>query len=133
MMNIIGLVSIPGMMTGQILGGTSPEQSARYQIMIVFMIGCSSAVSTTISVVAAVARVCDANHRLRHERLVKRDKSAGIVVTVKRWWAAAWGRVKRTAAECGRSRRRSPGAGRGTYAGLDGDGEVDEQQPLRAS
>mmetsp|Transcript_13693 Transcript_13693/g.34477 ORF Transcript_13693/g.34477 Transcript_13693/m.34477 type:complete len:317 (+) Transcript_13693:1600-2550(+) len=38
MMNIIGLVSIPGMMTGQILGGASPMQAALYQLIILFMI-----------------------------------------------------------------------------------------------
>ncbi len=31
-MMVLGLVSIPGMMTGQILGGNAPEQAARYQV-----------------------------------------------------------------------------------------------------
>lgn len=31
-MNVVGLVSIPGMMTGQILGGAPPMKAARYQI-----------------------------------------------------------------------------------------------------
>ncbi|GIR30358.1 MAG: iron export ABC transporter permease subunit FetB [Candidatus Neomarinimicrobiota bacterium] len=34
----VGLVSLPGMMTGQILSGTSPLTAARYQIMVMCMI-----------------------------------------------------------------------------------------------
>ncbi|MDH5516271.1 MAG: ABC transporter permease [Gammaproteobacteria bacterium] len=34
----VGLVSLPGMMTGQILSGTSPLIAARYQIMVMCMI-----------------------------------------------------------------------------------------------
>ncbi len=42
----VGLVSIPGMMTGQILSGTSPFIAARYQIMVMSMIFASSGIST---------------------------------------------------------------------------------------
>ena len=34
----VGLVSLPGMMTGQILSGTSPLIAARYQVMVMCMI-----------------------------------------------------------------------------------------------
>jgi putative ABC transport system permease protein len=34
----VGLVSLPGMMTGQILSGVSPLIAARYQIMVMFML-----------------------------------------------------------------------------------------------
>ncbi len=34
----VGLVSLPGMMTGQILSGTSPFIAARYQIMVMAMV-----------------------------------------------------------------------------------------------
>lgn len=37
-MNVIGLVAIPGMLTGQVLGGSSPTHAARYQIMIMCLI-----------------------------------------------------------------------------------------------
>ncbi|MBU0551321.1 ABC transporter permease, partial [Myxococcota bacterium] len=43
-MSVVGLVSIPGMMTGQILGGTPPEEAARYQILILFLITASVAI-----------------------------------------------------------------------------------------
>jgi len=41
----VGLVSLPGMMTGQILSGVSPLIAARYQIMVMCMIFGSTAIS----------------------------------------------------------------------------------------
>jgi len=49
-MATMGLVSIPGMMTGQILGGASPMVAVKYQIAIVIAIF----VSTNISIVLAI-------------------------------------------------------------------------------
>ncbi|GAA4834582.1 ABC transporter permease [Algivirga pacifica] len=42
-MSVMGLISLPGMMTGQILGGSSPATAIKYQIMIMLAIfvGCS--------------------------------------------------------------------------------------------
>ena len=49
----VGLVSLPGMMTGQILSGVSPLIAARYQIMVMCMVfgaaGISSACFLTLS------------------------------------------------------------------------------------
>lgn len=42
----VGLVSLPGMMTGQILSGVSPFIAARYQIMVMCMLFASSGIST---------------------------------------------------------------------------------------
>ena len=44
----VGLVSLPGMMTGQILSGVSPVVAARYQIMVMCMIFGSAGLSTII-------------------------------------------------------------------------------------
>ena len=41
----VGLVSLPGMMTGQILSGVSPFIAARYQIMVMCMIFASAGIS----------------------------------------------------------------------------------------
>ncbi len=41
----VGLVSIPGMMTGQILSGISPLIAARYQIMVMLMVFASAGIS----------------------------------------------------------------------------------------
>ena len=42
----VGLVSLPGMMTGQILSGVSPLIAARYQIMVMCMIFGAAGLST---------------------------------------------------------------------------------------
>lgn len=44
----VGLVSLPGMMTGQILSGVSPLIAARYQIMVMCMIFGSAGISSAI-------------------------------------------------------------------------------------
>lgn len=44
----VGLVSLPGMMTGQILSGVSPLVAARYQVMVMCMIFASAGISTAI-------------------------------------------------------------------------------------
>jgi len=42
----VGLVSLPGMMTGQILSGVSPFVAARYQIMVMCMVFGSAGISS---------------------------------------------------------------------------------------
>ncbi len=44
----VGLVSLPGMMTGQILSGISPLIAARYQIMVMCMIFAASGISSAL-------------------------------------------------------------------------------------
>lgn len=44
----VGIVSLPGMMTGQILAGVSPFVAARYQIMVMCMIFASAGISSAL-------------------------------------------------------------------------------------
>lgn len=53
----VGLVSLPGMMTGQILSGVSPLVAARYQIMVMCMIFAASGISTAIFLVIGRRRL----------------------------------------------------------------------------
>ncbi len=46
----VGLVALPGMMTGQIVSGTAPEQAVRYQIVILYQLVAVAAVSGVLSV-----------------------------------------------------------------------------------
>jgi putative ABC transport system permease protein len=48
----VGLVSLPGMMTGQILSGVSPFIAARYQIMVMCMVYGSAGISSAIFLMA---------------------------------------------------------------------------------
>ena len=45
----VGLVALPGMMTGQIVGGTAPEQAVRYQIVIMYQLVAVAAVSGALA------------------------------------------------------------------------------------
>lgn len=45
---IVGVVALPGMMTGQILSGTSPLTAVRYQIVVMFMLAAAVAVSAVV-------------------------------------------------------------------------------------
>ena len=45
-MTVAGLVSLPGMMTGQILAGVAPAQAVKYQIVIMFLIASGTALGT---------------------------------------------------------------------------------------
>ncbi|HEV2130982.1 MAG TPA: ABC transporter permease, partial [Longimicrobiaceae bacterium] len=42
---VVGIVSLPGMMTGQILAGASPVVAVRYQILVMFMLAASVALT----------------------------------------------------------------------------------------
>jgi putative ABC transport system permease protein len=42
---VVGVVSLPGMMTGQILGGSSPMLAVRYQLVVVFMLTGATAIT----------------------------------------------------------------------------------------
>ena len=68
-MTIAGLVSIPGMMTGQILAGQDPAVAARYQIFILFSIAAAVALGTVGVVFGATRLVFDDRGRLRSDRL----------------------------------------------------------------
>lgn len=71
-MSVVGLITIPGMMTGQILGGTDPATAARYQILIMFLIAGAVALGTGASVLMAARAMFDRDHRLRLDRLSRR-------------------------------------------------------------
>lgn len=45
---VVGIVTLPGMMTGQILAGASPLTAVRYQIVVVFMQAAAVAITTSI-------------------------------------------------------------------------------------
>lgn len=53
----VGLVSLPGMMSGQILAGSDPVVAIEYQIVVMLMLVASTAISSSI-VVHVVRRTC---------------------------------------------------------------------------
>ena len=70
-MAIAGLVSLPGMMTGQILAGTPPFEAVKYQIMIMFLIAAGTGFGSIFAVSLTAKRLFDSRHRLCLNRLKK--------------------------------------------------------------
>jgi putative ABC transport system permease protein len=64
-MMTMGLVQLPGMMTGQILAGSSPLVAIRYQIVVVFMQAAATALGSLPFVRLAVDRYLTPAHQLR--------------------------------------------------------------------
>jgi putative ABC transport system permease protein len=64
-----GVVTLPGMMTGQILVGAPPGQAVRYQLLIMFLLGGSTGLGVFLAVLGTVWRLTDERHRLRLDRL----------------------------------------------------------------
>lgn len=64
-----GVVSLPGMMTGQILAGVEPSVAVRYQILIMFLIAGATGMGVLLAVLAGVYRLTDQRQRLRLDRL----------------------------------------------------------------
>ncbi|MEM7721113.1 MAG: ABC transporter permease [Pseudomonadota bacterium] len=68
-MAAIGLVTFPGIMTGQLLANADPFQAAKYQMLVMFMIAGSSSLVIVAAAYAMLFRITDARHRLRLDRL----------------------------------------------------------------
>lgn len=62
-MMVVGMVSLPGMMTGQILAGAEPMAAVRYQIVIMFLIAGGTALGTTSSVLLGYRRLFNRHHQ----------------------------------------------------------------------
>lgn len=58
-MSVMGLISLPGMMTGQILGGSSPALAIKYQIMIMIAIFAGCTLSLIFSLWYANTKIFD--------------------------------------------------------------------------
>lgn len=57
----IGLVSLPGMMTGQILGGSDPMTAVKYQIVIIMAIFAATEISTLLALFLSLRKGFDKN------------------------------------------------------------------------
>ncbi|MBP2313906.1 ABC transporter permease [Azospirillum soli] len=68
-----GVVALPGMMTGQILSGVDPTEAVKYQILIMFLIAGATGLGVLIATLGAVRRLSDGRHRLRLDRLARKD------------------------------------------------------------
>ncbi len=70
-MMVVGLVALPGMMTGQILAGNSPLPAVKYQIVVMFMIAGATSMGCIGTSLLAYKRLFNSRHQLRSERIVR--------------------------------------------------------------
>lgn len=64
-----GVVSLPGMMTGQILAGVAPVEAVKYQLAILLLITAGTVFGTVSAVWLTSRRLFDDRERLRLDRL----------------------------------------------------------------
>ncbi|MCP3968572.1 MAG: ABC transporter permease [Lentisphaerae bacterium] len=70
-MATLGIVALPGMMTGQILGGASPTTAIKYQIAIMICIFCSMLVSSALNILFTRKYAFDEYGMLRQDIFAK--------------------------------------------------------------
>ncbi|KAI8387516.1 hypothetical protein BD560DRAFT_382753 [Blakeslea trispora] len=87
-MSVIGLIAIPGMMTGQILGGAPVSNAVKYQQIIMFLISASTALGVLSAVVTCIRAMIDNRHRLRPERII--SGRASLFQDIKGLFVSAW-------------------------------------------
>jgi putative ABC transport system permease protein len=69
-MMVTGIVSLPGMMTGQLLSGVSPIEAVKYQIVILFLIAAGTALGTVSVVLLSYRRLFNQNHQFEFRLIV---------------------------------------------------------------
>ena len=68
-MSAAGVITLPGIMTGQILAGLDPLEAVKYQILLMFLLAGASGLSALIIAYGAQRRLTDDRQRLRLDRL----------------------------------------------------------------
>jgi putative ABC transport system permease protein len=72
-MMVMGIVSLPGMMTGQIIAGASPTDAVRYQIVVIFAIAAGTGLTTIGIVLLGFRALFSQQHQLQLDRLQAKD------------------------------------------------------------
>lgn len=67
MMSVVGLITLPGMMTGQILGGSSPVVAIKYQVIIMLAIFTGCTINLFLSILFSDKFAFDSRNRLKEE------------------------------------------------------------------
>lgn len=68
-MSVIGIIAIPGMMTGALLGGSSVDQASKLQMIIMFCISASTALGSILATILCLVIVVDSQDRVRMDRI----------------------------------------------------------------
>ncbi len=73
-MAVMGVVSLPGIMSGQILAGADPEEAVKYQILVMLLIAGASGTGILLAALGSYRRLSDNRDRLRPDRLRAPDR-----------------------------------------------------------
>ena len=68
-MSAAGIITLPGIMTGQILAGMDPLDAVKYQILLMFLLAGSSGLAAVLAALLAARRLTDGRDRLRLDHL----------------------------------------------------------------
>lgn len=71
-MMVVGIVSLPGMMTGQMISGATPLSAVKYQIAIMFLIASATALGTVGVVLLGYRRMFNRRHQFLYQMIIKR-------------------------------------------------------------
>ena len=74
-MLVVGIVALPGMMTGQILAGSDPLQAVKYQIVVMFMLAAATALGCILAALLAYRQIFNAKHQLEDRRVIPAKKA----------------------------------------------------------
>ena len=73
-MSAAGVVTLPGIMTGQILAGLDPLEAVKYQILLMFLLAGGSGLAAVAVTFLGARRLTDDRQRLRIDRLTQKMK-----------------------------------------------------------
>jgi putative ABC transport system permease protein len=68
-MSAAGVITLPGIMTGQLIAGMDPLDAAKYQILLLFLLGGAGGLAAAGAVYLAARSVTDTRQRLRLDHL----------------------------------------------------------------
>lgn len=75
-MSVMGLISLPGMMTGQLLGGSSPAIAIKYQIMIMVAIFAGCSLNLLLSILLSNRFIFDAYSNVDRGKIFPKRRGA---------------------------------------------------------
>ncbi|KAG2221579.1 hypothetical protein INT45_002593 [Circinella minor] len=70
-LSVMGMINIPGMMTGQILAGMRVQEAVIYQEVIMFMVSASCGFGVLLTVCACMVLLVDSHHAIRKDRIIE--------------------------------------------------------------
>ncbi|ORZ35448.1 hypothetical protein BCR44DRAFT_156710 [Catenaria anguillulae PL171] len=101
---VMGLISIPGQMTGQILAGAPIESAVHFQQIVMYMIVSSTALGTLLSILMTTFVILDSSHQMRLDRIT--SDPLWITQWLADWYWSMWSRIA-----CWNPKPRAPRAG----------------------